>query len=118
VVPKPGVAWMDFASRRVPLAYLWSMEQPREVELVFTPQEEGGLHVFAPDLPGRHTQGDTLEEAMASASEALELYVDEGRLGGCASARGSHVRMRHRSGAHSSQCRSTKSSSAERSPAS
>jgi predicted RNase H-like HicB family nuclease len=54
------------------------MEQPREVELVFAPQEEGGFHVYAPDLPGLHTQGDTLEEAMANASEALELYV-EGR---------------------------------------
>ena len=52
------------------------MEQPREVELVFAPQEEGGFHVYAPDLPGLHTQGDTLEEAMANASEALELYVE------------------------------------------
>jgi predicted RNase H-like HicB family nuclease len=52
------------------------MEQPREVELVFAPQEEGGFHVYAPDLPGLHTQGDTLEEATANASEALELYVE------------------------------------------
>ena len=52
------------------------MEQPREVELVFAPQEEGGFHVYAPDLPGLHTQGDTLEEAMANASEALELYAE------------------------------------------
>jgi predicted RNase H-like HicB family nuclease len=52
------------------------MEQPHEVELVFAPQEEGGFHVYAPDLPGLHTQGDTLEEAIANASEALELYVE------------------------------------------
>ena len=52
------------------------MEQPREVELVFAPREEGGFHVYAPDLPGLHTQGDTLEEAIANASEALELYVE------------------------------------------
>jgi predicted RNase H-like HicB family nuclease len=52
------------------------MDQSREVELVFAPQEGGGFHVYAPDLPGLHTQGDTLEEAMANASEALELYVE------------------------------------------
>jgi len=52
------------------------MEQPREVEFVFAPQEEGGYHVYAPDLPGLHTQGDTLEEASENAKEALELYVE------------------------------------------
>jgi predicted RNase H-like HicB family nuclease len=52
------------------------MNQPREIELVFAPQEEGGYHVYAPDLPGLHSQGDTLEEASANAQEALELYVE------------------------------------------
>jgi predicted RNase H-like HicB family nuclease len=32
--------------------------------------------VYAPDLPGLHTQGDTLEEARANAEEALTLYVE------------------------------------------
>lgn len=50
--------------------------EPREIELVFAPQEEGGYHVYAPDLPGLHTQGDTLEEAIANAREALELHVE------------------------------------------
>jgi predicted RNase H-like HicB family nuclease len=52
------------------------MEQLTEVELVFEPQEEGGFHVYAPDLPGLHTQGDDLDEAMVNAQEALELYVE------------------------------------------
>jgi predicted RNase H-like HicB family nuclease len=52
------------------------MDHPREIELVFAPQEEGGSHAYAPDLPGLHSQGDTLEEATANAKEALELYVD------------------------------------------
>lgn len=64
------------------MAYPEVMQQ-REIELVFAPQEEGGYHVYAPDLPGLHTQGDTLEEATGNAREALELYVeclrDEGR---------------------------------------
>jgi predicted RNase H-like HicB family nuclease len=52
------------------------MDDPREVELIFAPQGEGGYHVYAPDLPGLHTQGDTLEEAVANAREALGLYVE------------------------------------------
>jgi predicted RNase H-like HicB family nuclease len=52
------------------------MAEPREIELVFAPQEEGGYHVYAPDLPGLHTQGDSLDEAVANATEALELYVE------------------------------------------
>jgi predicted RNase H-like HicB family nuclease len=48
----------------------------REVEFVFEPQQEGGYYVYAPDLPGLHTEGDNLDEAVANAEEALALYVD------------------------------------------
>jgi len=48
----------------------------REVEFIFEPQDEGGYHVYAPELPGLHTQGDSLDEATESAREALELYVE------------------------------------------
>jgi predicted RNase H-like HicB family nuclease len=48
----------------------------RSVELVFAPQEEGGYHVYASDLPGLHTQGNSLDEAVVNAEEALELYVE------------------------------------------
>lgn len=46
-----------------------------EVEFIFEPQAEGGYHVYAPELPGLHTQGDSLEEATQSAREALSLYI-------------------------------------------
>jgi predicted RNase H-like HicB family nuclease len=49
------------------------MAKPQEIEFVFEPQAEGGYHVYAPDLPGLDTQGDTLDEATANAQEALEL---------------------------------------------
>jgi predicted RNase H-like HicB family nuclease len=52
------------------------MDEQREIELVFAPEEGVGYHVYAPDLPGLHTQGDTLAEATANAQEALELYVE------------------------------------------
>jgi predicted RNase H-like HicB family nuclease len=53
------------------------------VDFVFEPQEQGGYHVYAPELPGLHTQGDSLEEATKNARQALELYVDvdDERLG-------------------------------------
>jgi predicted RNase H-like HicB family nuclease len=70
MLSRPGFASMQA------LAYPESIDQPHEVELVFAPQQEGGYHVYAPDLPRFHTQGDTLEDATANAEEALGLYVD------------------------------------------
>src|SRR6266498_2034470 len=70
------------------------MSEAPEIEFVFEPQEEGGYHVYAPDLPGLHTQGDSLDDATDNAREALELYVE--RLGWeTVRQRGSHVRLRH-----------------------
>jgi predicted RNase H-like HicB family nuclease len=70
-----GVRHAALATVRAP-SYPEGVVQPHEIELVFAPQEEGGYHVYAPDLPGLHTQGDTLDEANANAAEALELYVE------------------------------------------
>jgi len=52
------------------------MTSLREVEFIFEPQDEGGYHVYAPELPGLHTQGESLDEATENAREALELYVE------------------------------------------
>lgn len=52
------------------------MVESREIELVFEPQDEGGYYVYASDLPGLHTQGDDIDDAMANASEAVALCVD------------------------------------------
>ena len=46
------------------------------MEFVFEPQDEGGYRVYAPELPGLHTQGYSLNEATENAREALALYVD------------------------------------------
>jgi predicted RNase H-like HicB family nuclease len=56
--------------------YTTAMAEPSEVEFVFEPQDDGGFHVYAPDLPGLHTQGDTLDDAVTNAEEALALYVE------------------------------------------
>jgi antitoxin HicB len=47
-----------------------------QVELVFEAQDEGGYHVYSPELPGLHTQGDSLADAAENANEALALYVE------------------------------------------
>lgn len=38
--------------------------------------QEGGYTVMVPALPGCITGGDTLEEAIENAREAVELYVE------------------------------------------
>ena len=59
------------------------MPQVYRVPLVLTPQPEGGFTVTSPALPGLVTEGDSLEEALANAQDALratlELYEDVGR---------------------------------------
>lgn len=38
--------------------------------------EEGGYTVTVPALPGCVTEGDTLEEAISMAKEAIQLYIE------------------------------------------
>jgi predicted RNase H-like HicB family nuclease len=52
------------------------VDETHEIELVFEPQDEGGYHVYAPDLPGLQTQGDYFDDAMVNANEAVALYVE------------------------------------------
>lgn len=46
-----------------------------KVNIVFE-KDEHGYYVYAPELPGCHSQGDTFEEASANMKEALELYLE------------------------------------------
>ena len=39
--------------------------------------EEGGFTVTVPALQGCITEGDTLDEALVMAREAIELYIEE-----------------------------------------
>jgi len=50
--------------------------QASEIEFAFEPDPDGGYYAYAPELPGLHTEGDTLEEAVSNAEEALALYVE------------------------------------------
>jgi predicted RNase H-like HicB family nuclease len=39
-------------------------------------QPDGGFHVSCPALPGCHSEGDTLDEALANAKEAIAVYIE------------------------------------------
>ena len=47
-----------------------------DIEFIFEPEPDGGYHAYAPELPGLHTEGDDLDEAVANAEEALALYIE------------------------------------------
>jgi predicted RNase H-like HicB family nuclease len=39
-------------------------------------QDADGVFAYCPELKGCHTQGDTIEEALANLREAAELYLE------------------------------------------
>ena len=43
---------------------------------IFEPQAEGGYHAMCPTLPGCHSEGDTLDEAVINIWEAIAVYVE------------------------------------------
>lgn len=52
------------------------MTAMRQFTVNLHPQPEGGYTVLVPALPEVVTEGDTREEAMANAREAIELVLD------------------------------------------
>lgn len=54
------------------------MSKQRRYTIILYPEpEEGGYSVIVPALPGCATQGDTLEEAIAMAKDAIALYIED-----------------------------------------
>jgi len=52
------------------------MADQHEYEVILTPQAEGGFTVSVPDLPDVVTEGETREEALAMAKDAIEGYLE------------------------------------------
>jgi len=50
--------------------------------IVLIPEDEGGFSVLVPALPGCYTQGETREEALDMAREAIELHLESLRENG------------------------------------
>ncbi len=53
------------------------MRMNRYTLLLVPDQEEGGYTVTVPALPGCITEGDSLEEALANAKDAIRLYLED-----------------------------------------
>ncbi|MGH2833925.1 MAG: type II toxin-antitoxin system HicB family antitoxin [Solirubrobacteraceae bacterium] len=47
----------------------------KQYDVVLIPQEEGGFVVSVPELPSVNTEGETVEEALAMAKDAIEGYL-------------------------------------------
>ena len=48
--------------------------------LITEDTEDGGYNVSCPSLPGCHSQGDTIDEALTNIKEAIELYLEPGEV--------------------------------------
>ncbi len=47
-----------------------------EYTIIIHPAEEGGFWVEVPMLPGCFSQGESIEEVMSNASEAIDLHIE------------------------------------------
>jgi antitoxin HicB len=45
-------------------------------KVLLHPEVEGGYSVSVPAMPGCHSQGETLEEALAKIREAADLWIE------------------------------------------
>ncbi len=45
-------------------------------QVIIEADETGGYTVSCPSLPGCHSQGETIDEAIANIKEAIELYLE------------------------------------------
>lgn len=45
-------------------------------QVIVEADETGGYVVSCPSLPGCHSQGATIDEAIANIREAIELYIE------------------------------------------
>lgn len=53
------------------------MQKIRTYRVHLKKEPEGTYSVFVPTLPGCITFGETIDEAMEMAEEAIDLYIDE-----------------------------------------
>ena len=47
-----------------------------KLKVLIQPEAEGGFSVSVPAMPGCHSQGDTLDEALANIREAADLWIE------------------------------------------
>jgi len=47
-----------------------------KLKVLVCPEAEGGYSVSVPTMPGCHSQGETLDEALANIREAADLWIE------------------------------------------
>ena len=52
------------------------IDQVKEFQVVVTRDEDGIFVASCPSLPGCHTQGDTIDEALVNIQEGIALFVE------------------------------------------
>ena len=70
------------------------MPQEHSFSIVLEPQEGGGFTVLVPALPEIVTEGDTEEEALAMAEDAIRLVLEDRAARGEEIPRDSSTRIR------------------------
>ena len=70
------------------------MAKDRTFSVVLEPQPEGGFTVLVPALPEIVTEGDTEEEALAMAQDAIRLVLEDRAARGEEIPGGSETRIR------------------------
>lgn len=58
------------------------MTSERVYRVILEPNERGGFTVLVPSLPPVVTEGDTREDALANAADAIRLYIESLRARG------------------------------------
>ena len=48
----------------------------RTFKIILEKETKGGFSVSVPSLPGCASQGETVEECMTNAKEAIQLYIE------------------------------------------
>jgi predicted RNase H-like HicB family nuclease len=51
-------------------------EKTMKLKAILRPEPVGGYSVSIPALPGCHSEGETLEEALSNIREAAELWLE------------------------------------------
>jgi antitoxin HicB len=64
-----------------------------KLKVLVRPEAVGGYSVSVPALPGCHSQGESLEEALANVCEAAELWLEVAAEQTTAQARAGEVRF-------------------------
>ena len=71
------------------------MTENRSYSVILEPQEGGGFTVLVPALPEVVTEGESEQEALANAQEAIRAVIEYRRDQGLAIPSDAHSQVRH-----------------------